>query len=184
MGTSHLILGETSDYITGQTITDTHDERARQKIARLLIDDKGYSKTDIQTRRKLTLTIDGKTGSVTIDFIVHVDKKPFMLIMFGPGSLVTRQRPTIAAARLIENNMVPFSIITNGRDADIMDTVSGNVIDHGLNQIPSRKEASKKLNSIKYSSLPENRREKEQRILYTMNVLTEKECDDFTCGLS
>jgi hypothetical protein len=29
-----LILGETTDFITGETLVDTIDERARQKIAR------------------------------------------------------------------------------------------------------------------------------------------------------
>lgn len=183
MGTSHLILGEITDYITGQTIPDTHEERARQKIARLLVDGKGYSKEDIQTRKTITLTVDEKTGIVTIDFVVHIAENPFIVIMFGPGSLVTRERPTIAIARLIDKYMVPFSIITNGRDAHIMDTVSGNVIDHGLNQIPSREEAIKKSANIKYSTLAVSRREKEERILYTMNVLTEKECDDYTCRL-
>ena len=33
----HLILGETVDYITGNIVADTHDERYRQKIAHLLI---------------------------------------------------------------------------------------------------------------------------------------------------
>jgi len=34
----HLILGELDDLITGERVKDTHDERYRQKIARLLID--------------------------------------------------------------------------------------------------------------------------------------------------
>ena len=28
----HLILGELTDLITGETLTDTHDERYRQKL--------------------------------------------------------------------------------------------------------------------------------------------------------
>ena len=38
MGKHHLVLGELTDYITGETRVDTHDERARQTIARLLVD--------------------------------------------------------------------------------------------------------------------------------------------------
>ena len=183
MGTSHLILGETTDYITGQTIPDTDDERARQKIAKLLVDEKGYAKEEVQARRKITLTVDGKTGSVNVDFVVRIAGKPFIVIVFGPGSLVTRQRPTIAIARLIDEYVVPFSLISNGQDAHIMDTVLGNIIGHGLDQIPSREEALKKINDIQYTHLSENRREKEERILFVMNVLTEKECDDYTCSL-
>ena len=49
----HLILGELEDLITGQIIADTHDERYRQKIARLLVEGKGYLKGDIQPRQSL-----------------------------------------------------------------------------------------------------------------------------------
>ena len=38
MNGHHLILGELTDYITGETLKDTHDERYRQQIARRLID--------------------------------------------------------------------------------------------------------------------------------------------------
>lgn len=52
-----LILGETVDFITGETLVDTIDERARQKIARFLVDEKGYSKSDIVVRQEITRTI-------------------------------------------------------------------------------------------------------------------------------
>ena len=36
----HLILGELIDFITGETLQDTHDERYLQKLARLLVEQK------------------------------------------------------------------------------------------------------------------------------------------------
>jgi hypothetical protein len=51
----HLILGEINDFINGETIRDTHDERYRQKIARLLVNQKGYLKKDIEPRRRLVV---------------------------------------------------------------------------------------------------------------------------------
>ena len=44
MAGHHLILGEITDFITGKTIEDTHDERYRQKIAKFLVNEKGYDK--------------------------------------------------------------------------------------------------------------------------------------------
>ena len=44
MNGHHLILGELDDLITGETIKDTLDERYRQKIAGLLVNQKGYLK--------------------------------------------------------------------------------------------------------------------------------------------
>ena len=55
MGGHHLILGEICDFITGEIVEDSHDERYRQKIARFLVADKGYAKTDIQPRNLLSV---------------------------------------------------------------------------------------------------------------------------------
>ena len=101
--------------------------------------------------------------------------------MYGPGSIVTRQRPTIAVARLFEDYMIPFSMITNGEEANLMDTKTGKVIGKGLDSIPSHKQALTLLKDIQLETLTDTRREKEQRILYTMDILTEAECKDFIC---
>ncbi|MGB9498355.1 MAG: hypothetical protein ACKVE4_01100 [Dissulfuribacterales bacterium] len=82
MGTRHLIMGETEDYLTGQTLPDTHDERIIQKISQFLIEDKGYLKNDILTRKKMSLTLDGKTGTVTVNFIIQIDQISFAVIMY------------------------------------------------------------------------------------------------------
>jgi len=44
MWDSKRILGKTLDFITGREITDTDDERYRQKLARILVEKKGYDK--------------------------------------------------------------------------------------------------------------------------------------------
>ena len=183
MGTRHLIMGELEDYLTGQTLPDTHDERIIQKISRFLIEKKGYSKNEVITRKKISLKIGEKTGTVTVHFIIQINKISFAVIMYGPGSIVTRQRPTIAAARLIEDYMIPFSMITNGEEAILMDTMSGKVIGKELDSMPSQKQALTLLKDIRSAPLPKERREKEQRILYAMDILTEQECRDFTCRI-
>ena len=53
MNGHHLVLGELIDTITGETVADTHDERYRQQMARLLVNTKGYSKIDIEPRKSL-----------------------------------------------------------------------------------------------------------------------------------
>jgi len=125
--------------------------------------------------------VDGKHGTVTVNIVIRISGRPFAVIMYGPGSIVTRQRPTLAAARLIEPDIVPISVITNGNDALVMDTVSGQVIGKGLDYMPSRDDAILKLTDIPPAPVSMERREKEQRILFAMEVLTEQECIDFTC---
>jgi len=179
----HLILGKTTDYITGKEIVDTDDERARQDTARFLVDQKGYSKKDIEVRKEIQLNVDGNKATSMVDFVVRVADKAFAVVIFGPGSLVSRERSTLAAARLIESYAVPFAVVTNGKDAEVLETESGSVIGEDLQSIPSKEEALKKMETLTFARTPEERLEKEQRILYTFDVLAERECDEFTCSL-
>ena len=101
MNGHHLILGQLSDFITGRTLNDTHDERYRQKIARLLVERKGYLKNDIETRKDLLVEAGDKRAIVKIDFLINLSGRTCMIIKYGPGSLITRRRPALAAARLL-----------------------------------------------------------------------------------
>jgi hypothetical protein len=183
MSPHELILGETVDFITGETLVDTIDERARQKIARFLVENKGYSKGEIQARRKITLDVDGNRGTFTVNFVIRVEGKSFMIVIFGPGSLVTRERPALAAARLVEAYEVPCTVVTNGREAEVLETRSGEVIAEGLENIPSKAEALATLATVRFETLAEERLARERRILYAFEVLAERECDEFTCSL-
>jgi hypothetical protein len=184
LSTEHLILGELTDFITGHTIVDTHDERARQKIARFLVEQKGYSKDHIETRRRLALHLDGQDGAVTVDFVITVDEKVFAIVMFGPGSVVTRERSTLAAARLLEKQYaVPVAVVTNGQDAAVLETTTGIVMARGLDGIPSQVEATEMIETVGFEMMPEERLEKEKRILFAFEVLAARECDEFTCSI-
>jgi len=183
MGTHHLILGKTTDFLTGQSLADTHDERVRQKIAQFLVNQKGYFKSDILPRQLLHIELDGKTGTVPVDFIISSENKAVMMVLFRPGSIVSRRRMAIAAARLFNRNAIPYAAVTNGDDAEIMETSSGKVIGTGLESVFNKSQAEKILEDIRPFILSEDRREKEKRILFAMEVLTRKECDDYTCSI-
>ncbi|MBW2108381.1 MAG: type I restriction enzyme HsdR N-terminal domain-containing protein [Deltaproteobacteria bacterium] len=183
MSTQHLILGELTDFITGRTVADTHDERARQKIARFLVEEKDYAKDEIETRCALDLTLNGETGVVTVDFLIRLGRRAFAIVMFGPGSVVTRERSTLAAARLVDPYAVPLAMVTNGQEAEILETASGKVVATGLDGFPSRGEAERFLKTLVPERLSEERLDKEKRILFAFEVLAERECDEFTCSL-
>ena len=178
-----LVLGKTSDFITGETLVDTIDERARQKIARFLVEEKGYSKNEISVRQEVSLEVDSQKGIFKIDFVITLEGKVCMIIIFGPGSLVSRERPAIAAARLCEKYEVPLTIVTNGQTAEVIQTSTGTVMAEGLDSIPSRAEAVDKLETLSFEALPEQRLAKERRILYAFEVLAQRECDEYTCSL-
>lgn len=182
MGTHHLILGETSDFITGKTVTDTLDERARQRVARFLVEHKGYEKAEIHPHQALRVEIDGRTGEVPVDFVIKPGERFFMLILFRPGSLVSRRRTAVAAARIFGGSAIPYAAVTNAEDAEIIETSSGKVVGSGLDAIFSKSEAVSILRGIDSAPPFEgDRLEKEKRILFAMEVLAQKECDDYTC---
>ena len=183
MAAHHLILGKLEDFITGETLADTLDERIRQKIAHILLEDKGYAKEEIEVRRNIHLVVDGKMGISRVDFLLKINNRVFAIIIFGPGSLVSRERSTIAAARLVEEYEVPVAIITNGKDAEIMETKSGRIIARGIDAIPSKEDAMKIIANTESNKISKERLDKERRILYVFDVLTQKECDDFTCSM-
>lgn len=181
MSGRHLILGTLTDFLTGRTVPDTHDERLRQKIARFLVEGKGFLKAEIDSRIPLNVTVEGDTGIVPVDFLVRPEGIPLLLVIYGPGSLVSRQRGTLAAARLLEPYIIPYAAITSGEDAIVMETKTGKVIGEGLADIFSRKELLEKTAGLIRGKLAEPRRKKESRILFAMDVLTRRECESYTC---
>ncbi|MEJ2684349.1 MAG: type I restriction enzyme HsdR N-terminal domain-containing protein [Candidatus Sulfobium sp.] len=177
------ILGKTRDFITGREITDTDDERYRQKLARLLVEEMGYEKGDIEPRRRIEMTIENKTVLSMVDFVVRVEGRNFMVIKYGPGSIVTRERPSLASARLLGGYQVPFTVVTNGEDAEVLDTDSGEVIGTGLESIPDKKTALGQLDGVTFRQLSPERIEAEKRVLSAYDWLEHSlECDDDWCA--
>lgn len=176
------ILGKIADFITGREITDTDDERYRQKLARILVEAKGYEKDDIEPRRRIEMEIEGKKVLSLIDFVVSAGTSRFMVIKFGPGSLVTRERPALAAARILGEYRIPVTVVTNGEDAEILDTDSGEVISTGIDAIPDKASALKRLETIALNRLSPEQIEAEKRVISAYDYLEHSlECDDDWC---
>jgi hypothetical protein len=85
MSGHHLILGKLTDFLTGEVLDDTLDERYRQKIARWLVVQSGYEPGEIEPRRDLLLQADHRRAVIKIDFVVRVAGRVGMIIRFGPG---------------------------------------------------------------------------------------------------
>ena len=183
MAGHHLILGELIDFITGNIIEDTHDERYRQKLARLLVEKKGYHKKEIEPRFELLVKAGKNKAIVKVDFIITISGKACMIIKYGPGSIVTRYRPALAASRLVAPYQVPVVVVTNGEDAAVLDGETGNVISSGLDSIPLKSELLKRVAKSDFKSVAADRAELESRIIYTFEVDGSCPCDDTICIL-
>jgi len=166
----HLILGELVDFITGETIIDTHDERYRQKLAKILVTDKEYHKNEIKPRCDLNIKASNKSAVIKVDFKVTLSGKVCMIIKYAPGSLVTRHRPALAVSRLIAPYQVPVVVVTNGEDTNILDGSTGKVMGYGFESIPSRSELSNRTADKHFDPVPIKRAEIESRIMYAYEV--------------
>ena len=179
----HLILGELVDFVTGETIRDTHDERYRQKLARLLVELKGYLKEEITPRCELRVSAGEKKAIINIDFEINVLDKIGMIIKYGPGSLVTRHRPAIAASRLVAPYQVPIVVVTNGKDADILEGKTGEVVAQSLQSLPSKRDLIEKVTTMTLHRISAQQAEIELRIVYAYEVDGSCPCDDSICRL-
>lgn len=183
MNGHHLILGELTDALTGETLEDTHDERYRQKIACLLVEQKGYLKQDIRPRQPFVSKAGENKAMTRIDYIVTLSGKISMLIKYGPGSLVTRRRSALAASRLLSEYQVPLAVVTNGEDAEILDGASGRVSGNGLAAIPERSELMTIIETYPFEPISAERAEMESRIFYAYEVDGCCPCDDSICKI-
>jgi hypothetical protein len=168
----HLIYGTLRDYLTREELIDTDDERIRQEISRWMVEEKGYARNLLKPRQKIETLFSRCFVVSTIELTVSVQHKQFMIIRYGPGSLVSRERAAIAAARVINPEyLIPLAVVTNGRDAELLDTTTGKIVDYGLHSIPNRATAEKMLEHLVFlPPLEAARRERELRILNAFDV--------------
>jgi hypothetical protein len=183
MGGHHLILGTLSDFLTGEALDDTLDERYRQKIARWLVEQKRYGLQEIEPRRNLLLQAGHRRAVIKIDFVVRMAGRVGMVIRFGPGSLVSRERPALAVSRLLEAYQIPIAVVTNGEDAEVLAAGSGRILGRGLDAIPSRSELLDVMDAHAFEGIAPMRAVMEARVAYCYDVDGACPCDDTICRL-
>lgn len=168
----HLVYGTLKDYLNGEELTDTDDERIRQDLSRWMVEEKGYSPEELQPRLFIESLFAKSFVRSTIELTVSVSGRQFMILRYGPGSLVSRERAAIAAARILNPAyQIPLAVVTNGEDAELIDTSSGKIIGNGLHSVPDRDGAEELIHKLTFLSPPdENRKEKELRILNAFDV--------------
>lgn len=170
--THHLIYGTLIDYLTGEELTDTDDERIRQELFQLMVEEKGYRKEEIEPRLTIETLFTKSFVTSTIEVTISINDKRSLILRYGPGSMVSRERSAVAAARVLDrDHQIPFAVVTNGRDAELLDTRTGKILGYGLHSIPDRKTLVYLLENVSYlGPLPMERRERELRILNAFDV--------------
>lgn len=181
MGLHHLILGQVRDFLTGETLKDTHDERYRQKIARLLVEKKGLSKNNITPRYKLTVKTKNKKTQFNIDFLVSLEDKVVMIIKYSPGSLTTHHRAALALSRLVTTYQIPIAVVSNGEDSEVLDGSTGEILMQGFDAIPNLSQLQQIAAGASFDEISEKRASMEAKIVYACEIDGSCSCDEDTC---
>jgi hypothetical protein len=78
---------------------------------------------------------------------------------------------------------VPFVVVTNGRDAEVLSGDSGRCLGEGLDAIPSKEWLLRLVAVAGWTPLTEKQIEMESRILYAYEIDDACPCDDTICKL-
>lgn len=143
----------------------------RDLVKRFLLTEKGYSSDEIETACEFDVTTGGKAARSFVDLVVSVNGRRLLSIKCAPDSLVSRERHALGCARLLDSSQVPFAVITDGLDAIVLDTVSGDVMGESMNAIPSKKQLASAIAQIEFVILDPKKIEKEKRIVCAFDAI-------------
>lgn len=160
-----------TDYVTGKSVPDVGAEANRQALERVLIDEKGYARSDIVVDMPVAFVAAGETYSSTVDLVVFAEKKPFMVIKCAAGSLDSRKKEAVAAARILFDSVVPFAAASDGHTALVFDAATSKQVGEGLEALPEAQKAKQIVSNAGQFFLPEKRLEKERIIFRSYDIM-------------
>jgi hypothetical protein len=144
---------------------------ARKIVGYLLLEKKGYQPADIQKRVVFPVELDRERASSSVDFLVTVAGKKAMIIKCSSGSLTSRERQAVAAARVISSPPVPIAVVADPVGAEVVDVATGKVVGEGFGAIPIKEQLLQMLSEPSPMPLSPERVEKEKRILLAFDAI-------------
>lgn len=151
----------------------------RQVIRDFLLNEKGYSEEDMEVDRQFEIIQDNSRVAVSVDYILTLGGKRFLVIKCSPGALESRERHIVSFARVVDSYQIPFAVVTDGFRARILNAESGKLVSEGLDSIPSRSQATEILKSTELRPYPAGRMDREKRILLAFEAIkcTQESCE-------
>lgn len=144
---------------------------ARKMIAYLLVEKKGYLPEDIEKKVVIEVKLGQETAYSSVDFLVSVEGKKAMIIKCAAGSLSSRERQAVAAARLLGSPPVPIAVVADPMNAEVLDVATGKVMGEGFGAIPIKDQVIQILSKTELKPLSLERLEKEKRILLAFDAI-------------
>jgi hypothetical protein len=159
------------DFVTGRKLPRVGSEENRQAVEKFLVEQKGFLKSDIEVGVRIAFEVSGRPYASAVDLIVALENRRLVAVKCAAGSLGSREREILAAARIVDAYQVPCSVVSDGRTAIILDTVTGKKRGEGLDKIWSREQALLFAGTFKPVGLTEERIQKERLIFRTYDVM-------------
>jgi hypothetical protein len=144
---------------------------ARKMVEYLLLEKKGYSREEVGKQVIFDVILGQETAHSSVDFLVTIEGKKAMVIKCASGSLSSRERQAVAAARLLDSPPVPIAVVADPANAEVLDTMTGKVVGEGFGAIPVRDQILAVLSQKELKPLSPERIEKEKRILLAFDAI-------------
>ena len=147
------------------------DGEEPEKLARFLIEKKGFAAEDMELRLSIRTFFSEEVIS-KISLVVSLAGKRTLMLRYAPGSVTTRERSAVAAARLLDKEQqIPLVVVTNGVEAVMLDTHKGRKLAESLDELPSKEQLSQQLTELCFDPFTdEKKREREKRVLNAFDV--------------
>lgn len=152
------------DFITSEPVVNIGAEENRQAVLRYLVLKKGYEKPDIKVNMPLRLVCLPEPYLTRLDIVIELNGIFFMVIKCAAGSLGSREREALSAARIMGTYQTPYSAVSDGNTAVVLDTISGKKIGEGMDALLSKQHALADLKTRSLIPLSAARLEKEALI--------------------
>lgn len=172
-------LGRTiRDYLTGEEREETTYEEFRQALARLLVEEKGYPRENLAAKVGIHFPVEGQDYCRVADLVAYEGGKPLFVLFFTAGQPGSFDREIVAAARLIEDGPAPLAMATDTKDAVLVETARGRVLDQGFGALPDWERLKSLAEEYPPPRLSAEQIQKARRILYTYTEFLVGSC----CG--
>lgn len=148
------------------------EEVVREKVLRMLTAEKGFRWEELEVDLPYDFQVGEERVQSRVSIIVRLGGRRLLLVQCGAGSILARERPSLSLARLIEAYQIPLTLVTNGEDATLLDTRTGDTLECGMGAIPSREWLAGKRGDLEFVALPEKRLQMEKRILSAFEALS------------
>jgi hypothetical protein len=141
-------------------------EGVKQIVWEILIADKKFNIDEISIEPNFRIKLTECEATVSIDFLITIGSDSFMVIKCSSSAIESWERYITAFARAVKDYQIPYAMVTDGKNAKIINVIKGTSAGESINNLFTRDQAIEIMKNFQKIPCPENRCEKEKRIIY------------------